>query len=212
MIPQGTCDIILYVKPKEKTDDKELTTNGGGQKAKYIAFALLLLSTNHSNSANYYTCSACVIPELCKEGASTDFDKYNAPLTLEQATAAIGTPDKSRWNLMSESVDSPKDKTFTGAFGAGIYRFDIFYPNLQSGATSRVVAFDRTFSFRNGNDSNTSTPWSSLSIDIDHASYQSASFAIQAPVGTPVSHTPGFPASEFPSNLTGVKQIIYKLN
>jgi hypothetical protein len=64
------------------------------------------------------------LPELCNAGASTDFADYNKALSLAQAQAAIGTPDKSRWTQI-HTQSNYVDKTLNLA--PGIYRADSYY-------------------------------------------------------------------------------------
>ncbi|MDR1008926.1 MAG: hypothetical protein LBL52_01590 [Rickettsiales bacterium] len=79
------------------------------------------------------------MPGVCQAGASTDFNKYNAPLTLAEATAAIGTPATNRWTLVDEQPTAYQVKC--GTLPTGIYRLDAY--NSVESYSSQIAVLDK---------------------------------------------------------------------
>ncbi|MDR1008938.1 MAG: hypothetical protein LBL52_01650 [Rickettsiales bacterium] len=157
------------------------------------------------------------MPELCKAGAGTDFDKYNAPLTLAEATAAIGTPAKSRWTLV-DSFEEYGSKP--GTLSPGLYRVD------ASGITSvgclrisQTVAMSKDTGYIMRSSSlpaeGNCAGCAGVVFDSNNATYSSVSYTVVAQNSTAYSqsYTPGITQDDFaPADCSTHKTAIYRLN
>ncbi|MDR1008959.1 MAG: hypothetical protein LBL52_01755 [Rickettsiales bacterium] len=109
--------------------------------------AMVMLMAMPAGAANYYSCSACAVPGACQSGATQDC-RYNAVLTLEEATAAIGTPEKSRWQVVAQT-SSPGNGISASAdnlYAPGVYRIDAYVAG--NSYSSNIVVLNQPASVR----------------------------------------------------------------